>query len=376
MGDRTLPDPVHSPRPGAYEPKPSAIATIAAMRLLYVVPNPQRIGGVARSTLRILDSLRAAEHEVAVVASEAEDENPQMELRGLLLGSTLQGWTDRTLAGIERFRPDLVVGYYGSKGAFAAVAAARLAGLPSVACLRGNDVNLDFFSALHHHLTAFAVTHADAVAVVSTEMRHKVARWLGAEAAFISNSVDPESFRPDPEGAARLRREWGLGEGPVVGLFGELKPSKGLAVLPGLRPALAGATTLVIGEVRPESRREVPDWVRTVPYIADRATLCAAYSLCDLVLQPSLHDGMPNTALEAMACGRVVVGSRAGGLPDLIRDGENGFLAGPEEWPRVVARLLADPPPAVGEAARRSVPLPAQERHAFVDLFERVLARR
>ena len=349
------------------------------MRLLYVVPDPGRIGGVSRSIGRMVDSLRDEGHEVRVLSPDPWDgaePNFQVELRGLLIGSTLQHWTDRALEEIERWRPDLLVGYYGSKGAFAAVSAARLAGLPAVACLRGNDVNLDFFSALHSHSVAFAIRHADAVTVVSTEMRQRVDRWFGSRSVYIPNSVDTGLYRPDPEGAARLRQEWEIGGGPVVGLFGEFKPAKGLDVLAGLGETLAGATTLLVGEVRAESRREVPPWVRAVPYISDRATLCAAYSLCDLVLQPSRHEGMPNTALEAMACERVVVASPVGGLRDLIRDGETGFLAGREDWPRIVRGLLAAPRPEVGAAARRAVPTPADERRAFRAVFEEVLAGR
>jgi glycosyltransferase involved in cell wall biosynthesis len=162
----------------------------------------------------------------------------------------------------------------------------------------------------------------------------------------------------------------------VVGLFGECKPAKGLDVLTGLEETLAGATTLLVGEVRQQSRRDVPAWVRSIPYISDRATLCAAYSLCDLVLQPSRHEGMPNTVLEAMACERVVVASPVGGLSDLVRDGETGFLARRDEWPQVVGRLLAAPRPEVGAAARRAVPTPADERRAFRAVFDKVLAGR
>lgn len=352
------------------------------MRLLYVVPDPDRIGGISRSIARVTTELRRAGHDVHVFcpdpwAGRGIQATLEEEVRGALTGTTKQIWTDRTLAEIERLGPELVVGYHGSQGAFAAVAAALLAELPVVVSLRGNDVDLDFFSSLHHAHLAFAVTHADAVTAVSNEMRRKLALWLDVDAVFIANSVDREAFFADPRGAERLRREWEIGEGPVVGLFGELKPKRGLALLAELEDVLAPATTLLVGEVRDSSRHEVPPWVRSLPYVTELEDLRAAYTLCDVVLQPSLHDGMPNVVLEAMACERVVVASTAGGLPDLLRDGENGFLCRePEEWRQRLRRLLAAPRPEIGAAARRSVPSPDEESRAFDDLFERVLAAR
>jgi glycosyltransferase involved in cell wall biosynthesis len=76
-----------------------------------------------------------------------------------------------------------------------------------------------------------------------------------------------------------------------------------------------------------------------------------------------------------MACERVVVASRVGGLPDLIRDGENGFLCDRGDWPATVGRLLAEPP-SIGAEARRTAPTPREEAQAFVRVFEGVLERR
>jgi glycosyltransferase involved in cell wall biosynthesis len=99
--------------------------------------------------------------------------------------------------------------------------------------------------------------------------------------------------------------------------------------------------------------------------------LCAAYTLCDLVLQPSIDDGMPNAVLEAMACERVVVASPVGGLLDLIQDGENGFLCERGRWPATVLNLLSECP-AIGAEARRRLPTPQQEALAFTQVFESV----
>lgn len=340
------------------------------MRLLFVTHSLQRIGGVSRSAKRIIAGLRALGHEVQVLA--LDDGSPGQSPQSQPSVSGLEH-TRKVESAIAFARPNLLVGFYGSQGGFSATVAARLTGLPVVTCLRGNDVNRDFYSPIYHHLAAFAIERANAVTVVSKEMAHRVKALFGVESTFIPNSVCREDFFFDPVGASQLREQWQLGNRPVVGLFGEFKPSKGLSYLSTLADSLAGAVTLLIGKVRTESRREVPAWVREVPYIEDLHTLRSAYSLCDLVLQPSIDDGMPNTLLEAMACERVVLASPVGGMPDLIRHGVNGWLADPADWPSLISSALASPSPQLGQAARNSLPSPHEEAMAFIDLFERVL---
>jgi len=75
------------------------------------------------------------------------------------------------------------------------------------------------------------------------------------------------------------------------------------------------------------------------------------YSLADIYVQPSIIDesgtteGLGVTLLEAMSCETPCIGSRVGGIPDIIRDGENGFLvnpANPEQLAEKILLLLRD----------------------------------
>ncbi len=84
-----------------------------------------------------------------------------------------------------------------------------------------------------------------------------------------------------------------------------------------------------------------------------------AWHRCLFGLVPSLFfDSCPTTTIEAMAVGRPVIGSRIGGIPDQVVEGETGFLVPPgdvEALTRVMERLIADPAlcARMGEAAKR-----------------------
>lgn len=346
-----------------------------ALRVLVVVP-PARRGGVARSSARLAAWLRAAGHAAwrcrpddALFPGDVrhDDDGVRFSLHD---AADLQAWTDRVLEALDARRPDVVLGYYATTAGFCAVAAARLRGVPAVLALRGNDVDRDFFRPDRHAHLRWAVERAARVTAVSREMAAKVEAWLGVRPTVITNGVDPERFFPDPAGAAALRARWGLDARPVLGVFGEVKRKRGLERLAALGAALDGWQVVVVGEVRPETRPALPAGARCVGWVEGDDDLRAAYGLCDLVAQPSVHDGTPNVVLEAMACGRLVAASPVGGIPDVVRHGETGLLcASPDDWRRALELARTPAAARLGEAARAAAPSPAAERDAYVEVL-------
>jgi len=64
-------------------------------------------------------------------------------------------------------------------------------------------------------------------------------------------------------------------------------------------------------------------------YVGDACRQAAIYSAADVFVLPSLEDNLPQTGLEAMACGVPVVGSDVGGIPDFVHPGVTGLLSAP-----------------------------------------------
>ena len=96
---------------------------------------------------------------------------------------------------------------------------------------------------------------------------------------------------------------------------------------------------------------------------------------CDVFLLPSLWENCPYSCLEAMAAGRAIVASDQGGMPELIRHGENGLLArsgDPAAYTAAVERLLLDPAERgrLGDAARRTVQTSFNDVHIATQSVE------
>ena len=106
------------------------------------------------------------------------------------------------------------------------------------------------------------------------------------------------------------------------------------------------------------------------------------YALSDIVILPSLRDGLPNTLLEAMACARSVVASAVGGMLDVVTDGHDAILlpAGDDDaWVDTLHRLLLDPETRdrLGSAARQTVTARftvEREQAAWMALYQELLS--
>jgi glycosyltransferase involved in cell wall biosynthesis len=248
--------------------------------------------------------------------------------------------------GLLRYRGkiDIVLGTWAYPDGFAAVIAARLLGVPCVVKLHGSDINVIAKLPGPRRQTAWALAHAARVVAVSRALGDEVAA-LGVpreRIALVMNGVDSELFHLRDR--AQARRELGLPDGPMALCVANLKPEKGVLdlarawahvarELPDARLVMVGG-----GPLRAELEAQLPP----------RATLAGPQPLakvpiwmaaCDVLVLPSHVEGTPNVVLEALACGRRVVASAVGGVPDLLTSDALGAMV-PARQPDLLAAAL------------------------------------
>jgi glycosyltransferase involved in cell wall biosynthesis len=306
--------------------------TIATARLSTALPEYQRVNGVGVFRL-VYPPQRLGPSQLLPIL-----------IGGLRLFFGLWGI-------VRRHRPDVVcLGLVGIE-AFPILMLHRLFSFPLVVYLHGGEVRSYVRISPFMRWTLRACLRSCVAAIA-------VSRSLGEEAialeprvrnriSVVPNGVDMERFRSVcPHSRVR----------PYALYAGRLVEGKGLDLLLeafGLVAARTPDVDLLIGGTGPEEarlRRSVAarGLAERVIFLGEqeRAHVAALLQGSELLVLPSVSEGCPVIALEAMAAGTPVVGSRVTGVADVVRDGETGVLFDPDDatdLAEAICRLHGDP---------------------------------
>lgn len=234
--------------------------------------------------------------------------------------------------------------------------AAAWAGIPAVVSRRVDNPEPPWLALPKYRLFRHVITISEGIRreVLSTGLPpHQV--------TCVRSAVEVAGWR-GPGDRDRLRSLAGAGDGePVLVVAAQFIPRKGhrdlLAALPTILDEVRGPAPRVVflgrGPLEDHLRAEagrlgVAERVAFPGFVPDLPALLPA---ADLLVHPATLEGLGVVLLQASAAGVPIVAARAGGIPEVVREGENGLLVPPGDPPALAAailRVLADP-----ELARR-----------------------
>lgn len=222
-------------------------------------------------------------------------------------------------------------------------------------------------------LERVAMVSSDAITSPSEDLADFVASDLHYprnEIRIIRNPIDPQEFSPEGEKALKP-------DGRLTVLFvGRLEERKGIRYLidavPKVVAKFPNVRFVIIGDDTNNGKGQKSVKAELDKQIADRGCagnlmfipriplkeLPAHYRSADICVVPSVYDNSPYTCLEAMSCGRPVVGTSAGGTREYVTDGESGIIVPPRDGDALadaILRLLGNDEQriAMGKAARQ-----------------------
>jgi len=267
---------------------------------------------------------------------------------------------------------DLVHAHYAVPHATSAWMAKEMVGsFRLVTTLHGTDITLVGSDPSYLPITRHSMVKSDLLTTPSEWLRQETAARFDLPAGpieVVPNFVDTDALHPGGDRAVLRSYFPDLGDDePVVVHVSNLRPVKQVSQVVDVFAAVAGgrsARLLVVGDgpdrAMAEARVEQAGLSQRVHFAGNVRHLEPVLRACAVFVLPSQTESFGLAAAEALASGVPVVASRVGGLPEVVRHGETGFLEALDDVGAMsgrVAQLLDDEGLRLrmGEAARADV---------------------
>ncbi len=345
--------------------------TFSTLRIALVGPLPPPAGGMANQTLQLSSLLEASGATVQLVPVNAPCWPAwAANIKGLRAALRLTNYLRRLWRAADQVDLFHVMANSGkSWHLFAAPAIwiARIRGKGIVVNYRGGEA--DRFFCQQRYLVALSLNRADAIIVPSCYLADVFARH-GFCASIVPNIIDVDRFSAAVPG---VPANVPSADAPLLLVARNLEAiydnANALRAFAIIKVTLPQARLCIAGCGPERSMLEHlamqlgVDSAVAFPGSIEHGAMAALYRSAALVLNPSLVDNMPNSVLEALACGVPIVSTDVGGIPALLQHDVTALLVAPGD------------PQAMAQAALALLLAPARARriaaagHAFVQQF-------
>ncbi|MEJ8590515.1 glycosyltransferase family 4 protein [Riemerella anatipestifer] len=301
-------------------------------------------GGMANSCKRIVRNLRKSGVTVHVLHFINRKYNFEIrtEINGNYASLAIYPSEEYTLnlaqtfleSHISNFSFDIVMAFGGYLPLMWSPIVAQYFEKPLYTCIRGNDFD-EFIFSKRRNVLFYALENSAKVFSVTQEKCRKIEKiFPKVEVCYTPNGINVDEWKLHSLEKESLENFSSNGGKKIITITGQLKPKKGtLQFLENFEnfKNKNNYEVRLVGDIPKEIEDKLSELsfdVKSYPFVSSME-MKLLYHSSDIICIPSFYDGMPNVLLEAAACGKLVIASNVGGIPDIIEDSISGILFNP-----------------------------------------------
>lgn len=342
------------------------------MRILILIPNyPPITAGAELFVKNLVEYLSQKKEEVHIVTRKVKDypkeentgyihiyrtslnqiSNFQSANNNLYMVSDTSFLAIKTLVIIKKIDADIIHSH-GAISNFIAVICGKLYRKPVITTVQGGDL-ADYSETTKNPIMEWIIRYS----MRNSDLVHGVSRYtverakeLGAKRTIlIPNGVDIHNFKPGV-GGKELRDSLKLGGNKIILTVSRLTPKNGVDLIirafPKILKEIPDVKLVIVGGGTQEKElrvltKKLNVWSNVI-FIGDvpHREIPKYMDMADVFIRPSLAEGFGIVFIEAMACETPTIGTRVGGIVDIIKDRENGLLVEPKNKDEIAQAIL------------------------------------